>query len=160
MAFASVEKRKEYANDYYAENRDEILSQSKRRYAADPVLRKAKSDYRKNWWKEVSADWDRYKIYMVRRAKHRAKKLGLPFNLTPDDIIIPEFCPVFGTKLQVAVVRHDDNSPALDRVIPEFGYVKGNVCVISQRANVLKRDASLDEIEKLACYLRRITNQG
>jgi|ERR1700676_3662823 len=160
MGFATAEQEKKYARQYYADNRDRILERSRQRYASDPALRITKSNYRKNWWKDVSSDWDRYKIYMVRRAKHRAKILNLPFDLTPDDINIPETCPIFGIKLQVATGRHDDSSPALDRIIPELGYVKGNVMVISQRANVLKRDASLEELQMLVDGLRRLTNKG
>jgi hypothetical protein len=158
MGFSTVEQEREYARKYYADNRARILERAKQRYAESPEIRETKSAYRKQWWQSVSADWNRYKIYMVRRAKHRAKKLNLPFNITTDDIHIPERCPIFGTILQVAVGRHKDASPALDRIVPEKGYVKGNVIVISHRANVLKRDASLEELEKLVDGLRRITN--
>lgn len=160
MAYLDIADRKAYADKYYEDNRDFLLEEARKKYAADADLRKIKSEYRKNWWRKVSADWDRYKIYMVRRAKHRAKTLSIPFSLTPDDIHIPEKCPIFGIVLKVAEGRHDDNSPALDRIIPVKGYVKGNVMVISQRANVLKRDASLEELEMLVAGLRRITNQG
>ena len=157
MGFETAEQAKQYAKKYYADNREEILERSRQKYAENPELRKTKSTYRKSWWKKVSSDWDRYKIQMVRRARHRAKVLQLPFDLTSDDITIPEFCPIFGIKLQVADGRHDNASPALDRIIPALGYVKGNVVVISQRANVLKRDASLEELEMLVDGLRRIT---
>lgn len=160
MSFATVEQGRTYARQYYADNREKILKRSRQRYAENPELRKTKSEYRKNWWKDVSSDWDRYKIYMVRRAKHRAKKLNLPFNITPDDVYIPEKCPIFGIPLKVAIGRHEDASPALDRIIPELGYVPGNIMVISQRANVLKRDASLEELETLVSGLRRLTNKG
>jgi len=158
MGVATVEQERQYARQYYARNRAKILEHAREKYAENAELRKAKSDYRKEWWKGVSSDWDRYKIYMVRRARHRAKMLGLPFDLTPDDITIPEVCPLLGIRLQVATGRHKDDSPALDRRIPEKGYIKENVMVISQRANVLKRDASLEELEKLVDGLRRITN--
>jgi hypothetical protein len=160
MGFATIEQERIYARQYYADNRDRILERSRQRYAENPELRETKSKYQKNWWRDVSSDWDRYKVYMVRRAKHRTKKLNLPFDITPDDIVIPEFCPIFGIKLQVAERRHNDNSPALDRIVPELGYVKGNIIVISQRANVLKRDASLEELQALVDGLRRITTKG
>ena len=158
MGFSTIEQEREYARQYYVDNRAKILKRSKQRYAESPEIRKTKSEYRKQWWQSVSADWNRYKIYMVRRARHRAKKLNLPFNITPGDITIPEKCPILGITLRVATGRHKDDSPALDKIIPEKGYVKGNVMVISQRANVLKRDASLEELEKLVDGLRRITN--
>jgi len=77
-------------------------------------------------------------------AKNRAKTKGLPFDITPEDIIVPEVCPVFGTKL-------DD--PSLDRHIPILGYVKGNVYVMSNRANRLKSNGTFEEFEQVVQYL-------
>jgi hypothetical protein len=126
-----------------------------------PEVARKKAAYRKDWWQGVLADFSKYKIYMLRRAKHRAKLLNLPFDLTPDDITIPERCPLLGIVLKPEKTKARWCAPSLDRIIPELGYVKGNVMVVSQRANVLKRDASLEELEMLVCGLRRITrDQG
>lgn len=38
--------------------------------------------------------------------------------------------------------------------MPELGYVKGNVRVISYRANALKRDASVQELEAVVLYMK------
>lgn len=94
-------------------------------------------------------------------AKHRAKKTGLPFNLTPKDIVIPEFCPVLGMKLQECVGKKGpgDSSPSVDKIIPSLGYVKGNVRVISYRANAIKRDASAEELYKVLAYVERETGK-
>ncbi len=43
--------------------------------------------------------------------------------------------------------------PTLDRIIPSRGYVRGNIAVISFRANFLKRDATLDELRKIIRYI-------
>lgn len=94
---------------------------------------------------------------MVSAAKMRAKKRGLPFNLTTADVVIPEFCPVLGMQLRIGTSGRSAPSPAspsLDRIIPSLGYVVGNVRVISWRANSLKCDASLEEVEKIAAYIR------
>lgn len=83
------------------------------------------------------------------RSKKRAKALGLPFDLSEEDIIIPEFCPILGLKLEIA--SQDRNcSPSIDRLIPEKGYIKDNVSVISNRANSLKSNMSIEEIIKMA----------
>lgn len=84
-------------------------------------------------------------------ARKRAIKLGLPFDITPDDITVPEFCPVLGIKLLIAGAR--DNRPSLDRIKPSNGYVKTNIAVISFRANRLKSDASPDEIKRILSYM-------
>lgn len=48
------------------------------------------------------------------------------------------------------------NDPSVDRIIPELGYTKGNVRVISNRANLLKNNASIEEIELVLEDLRRL----
>jgi hypothetical protein len=84
---------------------------------------------------------------MVQCAKQRAKKAGVPFSITDEDFEIPEFCPVLGGKLESGTKKYHDNSPSLDRVIPELGYVPGNVVVMSFRANRIKGDASRAELQ-------------
>lgn len=87
-------------------------------------------------------------------AKLRARHKGLPFDIEPSDIKIPEYCPVLGIKLECAKGRHPQpQSPSLDRIHPEFGYVRGNILVISHRANTLKRDATEEELTKVLKYV-------
>ena len=87
--------------------------------------------------------------------KQRAKKSNLPFDIDQTYIqsIIPTHCPVLGIKLKNGNKIFHNNSLSLDKIIPSKGYVKGNVCVISDRANRLKRDATLDELKKLVYYM-------
>lgn len=94
---------------------------------------------------------------MVSQAKYRATKYGLPFDLTEDDIEIPDRCPVLGEKL-----RHADNdwSPSVDRLIPHLGYVRGNVRVVSRRANVIKSNATAAELLRVAFWFANETLQG
>lgn len=99
--------------------------------------------------KKKKADPERY---LLAQAKHRAKRRGLRFSLTPDDIIIPSHCPVLGIPLKASSRSFDPNSPSLDRVNNAKGYVKGNVLVISNRANMLKKDATPAELRKLADF--------
>lgn len=96
--------------------------------------------------------------YLVQHAKARAKFKGVPFDLVEADLVIPEFCPVLGVKLEWGVgQRASANvaSPSLDRLIPELGYTKGNVRVISNRANHLKNNATLAEMRAVVAYMER-----
>lgn len=92
---------------------------------------------------------------MHNRAKERAKKDSIPFNLEVSDIIIPQSCPIFNMPL----VRHEGTSggkiysPSLDRIIPELGYVKGNVRVISHLANMMKSNATNDQLITFANWI-------
>jgi hypothetical protein len=47
------------------------------------------------------------------------------------------------------------NSPSIDRIDPERGYVKGNIKIISFRANQIKSDASHQELKLVAAYVGR-----
>lgn len=89
---------------------------------------------------------------LVTAARHNAKENRVPFLLEVSDIKIPEVCPVLGIPLVRTGGKRTSNSPSLDRIIPELGYVKGNVIVISWRANRIKSDASIDELCKVAKF--------
>ncbi len=95
------------------------------------------------------------KRLMVYQAKLRAKRQGVPFDLTEQDFEIPERCPVLGLRLEPSKDRAHDASPSLDKVIPEFGYVPENVEIISWRANRLKADGTAIEHEKIASFMRK-----
>lgn len=100
------------------------------------------------------------KKFMVQCAKVRAKKAGVPFSITDEDFEIPEFCPILGIKLESGTKKYHDASPSLDRVIPELGYVPGNIVVMSFRANRIKGDASVEELETVLTWLKdRIASQ-
>lgn len=90
---------------------------------------------------------------LCHNAKQRAKTKGLPFNITPEDIDIPATCPVLGIPLVKGDKIHE-GSPTLDRVIPELGYVRGNIRVISNRANRMKSNFLLEEFQRLVNYLK------
>ena len=82
---------------------------------------------------------------MYRAAKARAKEKGRDFNIELSDIVIPTLCPVLGIPM---------DRPSLDRIDGTKGYVKGNVRVISHRANMLKNDATIEELELVLKDLR------
>lgn len=106
----------------------------------------------------ATAAWARNRPgqYLLYNAKARAKKHGVPFDLAFDDVLIPEFCPVLGIPLEATIKGRRSfhpNSPSIDRIVPERGYVKGNICVISNRANWIKRDGTADEHRRIAAYI-------
>lgn len=89
--------------------------------------------------------------YLFYAARARAKKFTLPFDIEKSDVIIPEFCPIFGIKL---LSGDRDTSPSLDRIIPELGYTKGNIDIISMRANRLKNDMSIEDAERILAWMK------
>lgn len=95
--------------------------------------------------------------HLLWQARYRAKTEFLEFNLELSDIVIPVLCPYFGVVLAPAAGKGGPryNSPSLDRIDNAKGYVKGNVEVISYRANALKRDLSLAEMELVGAALAK-----
>ena len=92
--------------------------------------------------------------HVIAKAKNRAKNEGVPFDLTVADVSFPTRCPVFDILLCYSNKVHArDNSPSFDKVIPERGYVRGNVRIISHRANRLKSDCTITELRQILNYM-------
>ena len=90
------------------------------------------------------------------RAKKRSEKKKIDFSIDLSDIKIPEFCPVFGFKFEISEGKGpSDKSPSLDRIDSNKGYVKGNVQVISFKANRIKTDCDSKDIEKVLKFLKK-----
>ena len=92
-------------------------------------------------------------LQILNSAKARAKKKNLPINIGVEDIIVPEFCPVLGVRLERGIGKAQWNSPSLDRINPKLGYVKGNIMIISHKANTIKQNASTEEIRLVLDYM-------
>lgn len=108
-----------------------------------PYCKECRKVDSKKYWKEKSLV---NKIY--ERAKSRANKKNLEFNIETEDIVIPELCPVFNVPLKGRYCA------SIDRIDSSKGYIKGNIQIISNRANILKNDGSLREFEQLVEFLK------
>lgn len=93
---------------------------------------------------------------MFYRAKKRAENKKIEFSICLEDIVIPEKCPILGIDLLKTVTGKKENSPSLDRKDSSVGYTKDNIVVVSNRANRIKSDATVDEIEKIFKYMKGI----
>tara|TARA_B100001248_G_C27124788_1_gene337429 strand:+ start:40 stop:615 length:576 start_codon:yes stop_codon:yes gene_type:complete len=105
--------------------------------------------------KQITHGFSGTDAYMrFENAKHRAKIKNLDFNLEPSDCIAPENCPVFGIPLISSQGKAQTyNSPHLDRLVGDKGYVKENVVVISMKANTIKNSATVKQIRLVADWL-------
>ena len=94
---------------------------------------------------------------MRKAAKRRAKKKDIEFELCTNFIeaICPTHCPVLGLELNYAGGKMHESTATLDRILPEHGYIPGNVAVISARANRIKNDGTAEEHRKIAEYITR-----
>jgi len=108
---------------------------------------------RKNNWKTKPA------YAMLNNSKQRAKAAGLEHTLIIEDIIIPDYCPVLGIKLETGDRKKHFNSPSIDRIYNNKGYTKDNIVIVSTRANLLKKDATIDELNKLSNFYNMFNNK-
>lgn len=142
---AKERARRNTAN-YRLRHKDTIRLRRKERYAAEKEATVRRRSTSEGWAKST-----------IPRLRHRAKVDGIEFNIDWTDILRPEFCPVLGIPLIAGIgegkAMDIANSPSVDRIDNSKGYVKGNVCVISVRANLLKKDATLDEIRSILHYM-------
>lgn len=115
--------RKEYYKKYYKDNKGRLIDKARHRYANYSDVRK-----------------------LVNAAKQRAKMKNLEFDITPNDIDVPEFCPILGEKL----IKHTRYAPSIDRIDSTRGYTKDNVWIISRRANLMKNDATVEDLKRFA----------
>ena len=149
--------RRAYENAWYKQNRlkhPEKVRAQEREYTRVYVAKnRAKVNATHSAWNKQWRIKNKEK-YMWLSAKRRALLGGLDFNLEVSDVVIPGVCPVLGISIQRDNKKVNDNSPALDRVDNMKGYIKGNVAVISYRANRLKGDASVSDLKALLKYAR------
>tara|TARA_R100001509_G_scaffold138169_1_gene92263 strand:+ start:17 stop:394 length:378 start_codon:yes stop_codon:yes gene_type:complete len=96
-----------------------------------------------------------YKVTMLRKARNRAKKRNIYFNLTLNDFHIGEKCPILGTPFKVGLDNWQ-NSPSLDRIDNRRGYEKGNVIVVCMMANSIKNQATPSQIKKVADFYEKL----
>tara|TARA_R110002096_G_scaffold366326_1_gene559715 strand:+ start:15 stop:512 length:498 start_codon:yes stop_codon:yes gene_type:complete len=120
----------------YIKNKDKHLERRRKKYTTDPSF------------------------HMFHEAKKRAKRQGVPFTIEKSDIKIPDKCPVLGIPLYVGKKGTSAHSPSLDKYVPELGYVKGNIHVISLKANTMKSNATSADVQKLLKWMLLIEKEN
>lgn len=108
--------------------------------------------YSQNYYREVirANKASNIQSYLYKSAQARAKQRNIEFNIELEDVIVPERCPILGIEMSFHSNRKEDNSYSLDRIDPNKGYIKGNIWVISLRANRIKNDATVSELRMIA----------
>ena len=95
-------------------------------------------------------------------AKGRAEKLGIDFDISAEQIIIPTHCPLLGIEINYAAkgAGGQRDSASIDRIDSSRGYVEGNVWIVSWRANRLKSDATIEELQMICDGLQKKMNHA
>lgn len=159
--------RREYWRQYQSQRYSKIKAEKVFKRGADPgtleQYKKAVVELglqgQKNWRarkklkQQLYGNSDSVAIldFMHNRAKASARQRGIEFDIDRCDIVLVDKCPLLKVALEYGDIENGDaaHRPSLDRIDNAKGYVKGNVQVVSARANILKRDATLEELVKM-----------
>ena len=113
-------------------------------------------------WKEIQKNSDERKRhedllkFLLKHVRAIAKRKGIEFDIEPADFAMPEFCPVLGIPITPWARDRSAGVPSFDRIDPRKGYVKGDVKIISNRANRLKCDCiNPEELRAVANYIEQ-----
>lgn len=143
--------------------REYMRGWDRRKYQKDPEAARAKrkQSYNSDAACKATREWQARNphkaLFNAKRAQ--AKRHGVLFTLTFDLMSWPEVCPVLGLKLIYergvrGVSRPFDDSPSFDRVDNSKGYEDGNVIIVSNLANSIKRNATPQQLRQVADFYR------
>lgn len=150
---ANKEIVRERGKRYYATHRDAFLAATGAYQAAHPEQYK---EYRLRYVARVKSTPEGHVESLLKNARQRARRKHLPFNITLEDLLpVPSVCPVLGTPIVYGIAssragKATQQSPSIDRIDNQQGYVHGNVRVISHRANMLKSNGTPEELRLVA----------
>jgi hypothetical protein len=100
--------------------------------------------------RDDTKDYD-LKTLLIKRIKKSAKERGIYFDLSINDLDIPEYCPLLGLKLTFEYAYDTkDSYYTVDRIDSSMGYVKDNIQILSYKANTMKNNATYDELMTFA----------
>ncbi len=137
---------------YCARCRECLATRFQQQYA-DPEWRERHNNRAKVWRTKLKdvAPTQLWARDALANAKMRAKRSGLPCTINLLDVmgVVVDTCPLLGLPITYAAGKIHSNSPTLDRKICERGYTKDNIAVISHRANRLKSDSTVEELQTL-----------
>lgn len=131
-------------------------AETKEKYRATNARYRSSDSYRaydNERQKKRRKNLDKWPSLIVGSLRRRALRRGIECTITTKDIVVPAVCPVLGIQLVVGVRTRSNSSPSVDRFDNSKGYVPGNIRVISNRANLLKSDATVAELRKIIDYM-------
>ncbi len=160
MTPEQLERKREQAREYHANNPERYRKYWRKYRLAHraEINRRACEDYKK-WSPEKygkklhqnrklrhTLQRDNPALYLWKNTKQRAAEHGREFSISVADIKIPRLCRYLKLPLFFTIGKRTDNMPTIDRIDSSLGYIKGNIEVISYKANTLKRDATLEDM--------------
>lgn len=102
----------------------------------------------------VAKNFSKRKHQLVTRLKSQAAFKNIKFDITEDDVEWSPICPILGIEINYfSLGGSKANTASFDRKDPSQGYIKGNVFIISNRANMIKSDMTIAQLERMITYV-------
>jgi hypothetical protein len=152
LPYKDQEKQEAYDKAYLESHRDIAAARSRKYYQDNKEKHTKNSIKRQREW-TVWARENNPKLLMLRRTQNSARTRKIECTISVDDFNLPKYCPLLGIKLVLNIGRPKGNSPSMDRIDNDKGYIPGNVCVISKEANRMKSNLTKESLEKLLDYI-------
>ena len=119
-----------------------------------------RNNYKQKWGhypEEASVrEQDAYQAFREKFRRKKASNYKHEWTIEFGDLTFPTHCPVLGIQLDYFTHERQENSVSFDRIDPTKGYIKGNVVVMSWRANRIKNDGTAEEHQKIADFMRSV----
>lgn len=155
-----------YSTDYYAANKDRIAAITKE-YRSRPEVKQLRN-------KRLATPENKEKIrirgaanyrkqyleHMLNGALKRAFARDVPFGISVDEVmrlhavLETGVCELTGIAFEIGNGKVGPNSPSLDRIKPELGYVDGNLRVIIFALNSAMGDWGLETLIEMVKRIR------
>ena len=109
--------------------------------------------YCKKCHADIHTSNPRNRLYASSRLNSRRK--GIEHSIKLKDIPLPETCKYLGIKIDYRRASERGrlrswDAPSIDRIDPTRGYVPGNIQVLSDLANRMKSDATVEQLVAFA----------
>lgn len=152
--------------NYYGVSRQRI-KQVFQQYGIDPAsvgikvrTRRSREEraaaHFKKWGTKEDTDLYHNQRQKFRTKKANAKTIGWEWTVEFGDLTWPTHCPILGIELDYFAEACQENSPSFDQRVAGLGYVKGNVDIMSWRANRIKNNGTAAEHRLIADYLDKL----
>lgn len=142
------------SKEYYKNNRDKLLKKS--------------NENREKYYKSIKQKYKfiDYLKFLLESCIYRAKKNNIPYDSIKNlcEHLKPIYsemkCECCKKELVSNDKRHKHNSPSIDRIIPELGYVVGNVAILCWECNRLKNNATPEKLFQIATWYQKKINDN
>ncbi len=148
------QREREYRKEWHRKFREENPEYHKNQYQRHREKRIKESQ---DWYaNNLIGSFEKKIRSLLYVAKKRAKARDIEFSVGILDFEKVTHCPLLGVELSFSNKRDSkDNSPSIDRLDTSKGYVQGNVWIVSARANAIKNNASIEELELICENLKK-----